>query len=173
MTCLVLVCAFFKVLSLYPENVRPFPYILPQTQSFPDHISCAFIGTGHRETTWLPQRQLHFLDLMVFTDNPGNLHTSILRKQTDRSTTLHARSFHPSALRKCTGHRMSRQQPPQQDIVKPCVLVIWWTVLFPHAHWQTLSPQLLCWEALLTLTCNAHSSTLCFPVLLLFGILMN
>lgn len=38
---------------------------------------------------------IHFLDLKIFKDDNGDLHTSTFRKPTDRNTTLRADSFNP------------------------------------------------------------------------------
>lgn len=42
--------------------------------------------------------EIHFLDLKIFKDSVGLLHTSIFRKETDRNTILRADSCHPSSL---------------------------------------------------------------------------
>lgn len=41
---------------------------------------------------------INFLDLNIFVDSEGALHTTIYRKPTDRNTILRADSFHPSSL---------------------------------------------------------------------------
>ncbi len=42
--------------------------------------------------------QIHFLDLKIFKDNEGKLHTTIFRKETDRNAILRADRFNPSWL---------------------------------------------------------------------------
>lgn len=41
---------------------------------------------------------INFLDLKIYVDPEGALHTTIYRKPTDRNTILRADSFHPSSL---------------------------------------------------------------------------
>ncbi|XP_041916719.1 uncharacterized protein LOC121681189 isoform X2 [Alosa sapidissima] len=41
---------------------------------------------------------INFLDLKIYVDTEGALHTTIYRKPTDRNTILRADSFHPANL---------------------------------------------------------------------------
>ncbi|XP_063042950.1 uncharacterized protein LOC134437386 [Engraulis encrasicolus] len=41
---------------------------------------------------------INFLDLNIYVDSDGTLHTTIYRKPTDRNTILRADSFHPNSL---------------------------------------------------------------------------
>ncbi len=42
------------------------------------------------------QDKINFLDITIFKDQEGRLHTSLFRKNTDRNAILHAKSFHPN-----------------------------------------------------------------------------
>lgn len=44
------------------------------------------------------KEKINFLDLEIYKDEDGYLHTSIFRKEAHKNTVLHAKSFHPPSL---------------------------------------------------------------------------
>lgn len=43
---------------------------------------------------------IHFLDLNIYRDEDGSIHTTVFRKDTDVNSLLHSQSFHPTSLKK-------------------------------------------------------------------------
>ena len=66
--------------------------------SFQDYLNAA--NPNVKPSLEYDKDKIHFLDLEIYKDVHGYLHTTIFRKEAHTNTLLHAKRFHPPTLTK-------------------------------------------------------------------------